>query len=222
MLTGIGMVTPLGNTREETWDEHHRRPQRRRADHDLPAARRTGALRLRGQGLRADRRHGSQARPSYGSLLPVRAGGRAGGDRGLRPRRHGGRPRRAHGHGGGDRHRRPADARSRARAPVLEGHRSHEPALDHDADPEHGRRDGLDGVRLPRAVEHGHDRLRSVLDGDRRRGRHDPGRPRRRDGRGRQRGADHADRRRRVLCHARDLAAQRRPRDGEPPVRRGP
>ena len=66
------------------------------------------------------------------------------------------RPRRAHRHRGRDGHRRPADARPRARAPLLEGHRSHEPALDHDADPEHGRRDGLDGVRLPRPVEHGH------------------------------------------------------------------
>ncbi len=48
----------------------------------------------------------------------------------------------------------------------------------------------------------------------------DPRRPRRRHGRGRQRGADHAHRRRRLLRHARDLAAQRRPRDGQPAVRR--
>ena len=67
------------------------------------------------------------------------------------------------------------------------------------------------GFRGP--VEHRDHRLRGLLDGDRRRRRHDPRRPRRRDGRGRHRGADHADRRRRVLRDARDLAAQRRSRD---------
>ena len=202
-------------------EQRDRRQERRRADHDLPAARRTRALRVRGQGVRADRRDGPQARAAHGSLLPVRARGCARGDRGLGPRCHRRRARRAHGHGCRDRHRRTADARSRARAPVREGHRSHEPALDHDADPEHGCRHGLDGVRLPRALEHGHDRVRRVLDGDRRCRRNDPRRTRRRDGRRRQRGADHADRRRRLLCDARDLAAQRRSADGQPAVRRG-
>ena len=56
MLTGIGMVTPLGNTREETWEGVIAGRSGGGSDHDLPAARRSGPLRLRGQGLRPDRR----------------------------------------------------------------------------------------------------------------------------------------------------------------------
>ena len=220
MLTGIGMVTPIGNTREETWDS-------------VVAGRSGGApitiFPLRDAPVRfacevkdfeptvAMDRKLARRTDRY---TPVRARRRARGDRGRGPRRDRGRARRAHGYGRGDGHRRAADARPRPRAPLLEGHRPHEPALDHDADPEHGRRDGLDGVRLPRPVEHRHDGLRRLLDGDRRCRRHHPRRPRGRHGRGRQRGADHAHRRRRVLRHARHLAAQRRSRDGQPAVRR--
>ena len=48
VVTGIGAVTSLGNTFEETWAGVDRRPLRRRPDHAVRHHRLPGALRLRG------------------------------------------------------------------------------------------------------------------------------------------------------------------------------
>ena len=87
-----------------------------------------------------------------------------------------------------------------------------EPDVDHDADPEHGLGDDLDGARHARArscLVHG---LCRLLDGDRRRRLVHPRRPLRRHARRRHRGPDHAARHRRLLRDARDLDARGRPR----------
>ena len=223
VLTGIGMVTPLGTTREETWENIVGRQQRRRARSRSSrcATRRCASPARSRTSTRRSRMDRKLARRTDRYAQFVLVGG-ARGDRGRGLDVTADGPRRAHRHRGRDGHRRPADARRRRTSTSSrKGIDRMSPLWITMLIPNMGARDGLDGVRLPRPVEHASCTAcaaSSMAIGDARRD--DPRRARRRDGRGRQRGADHADRRRRLLRDARDLAAQRRSRDGQPAVRR--
>ena len=87
---------------------------------------------------------------------------------------------------------------------------------------EHGRGLGLDGARRARAARRSLHRLRRVGDGNRRGLRRDQARSRRGDALRRQRGGSDTARGRRLCRNARPLPPQRRPRPGEPSLRRRP
>ena len=84
VVTGLGLVTPVGNDVESTWTRAARRqaPAPRRSRSSI-RQQLSGALRLRGEGVRPAAVHGPQGSAALRPLRPVRARGRApGGDPG--------------------------------------------------------------------------------------------------------------------------------------------
>ena len=218
VVTGLGMVTPLGNTVEDSWAAARRRRVRRREDHAVRHDGIPGRLRVRGEGPRSHGLHRLQGVAADGSLHAPRARGRPAGRDGLGPRhRVGARARR--------RRRRDRDRRPEVLRGLHPGARRArpgpgQPVLDRPDHPEPRRRLGLDGARHEGPAALRVHRVRRVEHGDRRRARRDPARPRRRDDLRRDGGAGVARRDRRLRRDARDLAAERRSEGGLAPVRR--
>ncbi len=179
-----------------------------------------GQLRLRAEGLRSAPVARPQAGAAHGSLRADDRGRGPPGRGGLGARR---RARsRAHRRLDRHRHRRAQGVPGLLRPAPEARPRPCEPVLDPADHPEHGRRLGLDGARHARPALVAVHRVRRVQHGDRRGDRHDPARPRRRRLRRRDRGRSDVGRHRRVQRDARALTQERRAREGEPALRRGP
>ena len=224
VITGIGLVTPIGNDLESTWSallagKNGAGPT---TQFDTTNFATKFACEVKDwEPSQVVRQARAQApRP----LPPVRRRRRDDGGRGRRARR--ARSRRARRSAGacyiGAGPRRRADDRGHLRRAAGEGaaprllavlrHRHHhQRAAGHGLDPH--RRDRPEHLARLGVLD------RRAL--DRRGDARDPPRLRRRHDRRRRRGDDHDPRRRRLQRDARDVDPQRRAREGEPPVRQG-
>ena len=208
-MTGLGMVTPLGNTVEDSWAAlvagESGAGQITQFDPDgFPV---DFACEVKDLDVTDYVDYKASRRMDRFTHLALAAARQAEADSGPRHRR-GGRARRR---GGRDGDRRPQVVRGLHPGARRARPRPRQPVLDRPDHPEPRRRLGLDGARHegPAALRvHG---VRRVEHGDRRRPRRDPARPRRRDDLRRHRGAGLPRRDRRVRRDARDLAPQRRP-----------
>ena len=221
VVTGVGLISPVGIGTEANWEALLAGAVRHRADHALRSRRIRGAHCGRGQGLRPAAVHREEGRQEGGRLHPVRArrgavrrrGRAAGGHRGQRRRR-----RRLHRLG----HRRVLDDRARAQGAAEGRAAPHLPVLHSRVHHQSRRRAGVDPVRRARAEPGDLHRLHGVGARHRRGVRDHPPRRCRGDDRRRIRGRHHADGRRRVRRDAGPLDAQRRARAREPALRPRP
>ena len=221
VVTGLGAITPLGLDAPTTWEGLRRRTVRRRPDHALRRLRPAGADRRRGARLRPRGAARTQAHAALGALLAS--------SRSARRARRSPTPASTS---------RPAPTGSGvvinsavAGVPETEdnidalragGPRDVSAVLRPGDDPEHGRLRGRD---RPRGARPGH-RQRARLRERQLRAAGgaaaDPRRRGRRRGRRRHRRGDHRGDVRGAGQHGAAVAAQRRARAREPPVRRRP
>ena len=223
VVTGVGLVSPLGIGTEANWDALLRGPQRHRPDHAL---RRVGVLdadRGRGQGLRSAAVHREERRQEDGRLHPVRDRGVAvrdgrreadgdAGDRAARRRVH-----RARASAGSRTIEREHRALPRRRARARSRRSSFPSAIINLAAGQVSIRFGAKGPNSATCTAcsaSAHAIGDAVRD--------HPARRRRRDDRRRLRGGDHADGRRRVRARcARCRTRNDDPAARQPPVRQG-
>ena len=218
VVTGIGAVTSLGNTFEETWEGLI---AGRSGAGPITQFDTTGypvhfACEVQDLEVTDYVDYKASRRMDRFTHLALAAARQAEADSGLDDRadRRSCRCRRR------DRDRRPEVVRA-VRQPAQRARaRPRQPVLDRADHPESRRRLGLDRARHARAAALAVHRLRRVQHGDRRRHGRDSPRPRRRDDLRRHRGAGDERQHRRLRRHARDLAAQRRSGARLPPVRR--
>ena len=217
VITGMGAVTPLGNSAADDVAGCDRRAERRRLHPDVRLVRVPRTHRRRGQGrLRPERaclRQGDEtARPQH----PVRA---LGGEGGARRRRHQRLPAGARGRRPRLRYRRAP----RAAAPVRRSARARSgpglPVVHAERPPRLGERPGGDRARDPGTELRGRLGLRDRVARDRRRRRSRPPRLRRRGRRGRHRGVHPSAVLRGLLLHAGSRRRGGRPGEGLPAVR---
>ena len=218
VITGVGAVTPIGNTAEEFWTALLAGAVGHRAHHPVRRHRLSHPHRGRGEGLRpahatSTRRTTASSTRSSSTRWPARSW------RWRTPALdtgQGGRHRFGVLVGSGiggittllDTHKTLLDEGARPRLALLHP----------DADRQHGLRPDLDALRRQGAELLGGDRVRHRQPRDRRRHPDHPARRRRRDDRGRRRGHHHPAHHRGLLPDEGDVHAQRRAR----PRPRGP
>ena len=81
VVTGVGMLTPIGNTAAEAWTNALAGASGAASDPDVRHPGSCGQVQLVGQGIRSDAVHGQEGSAPLRPVHPIRHGGRGAGDR---------------------------------------------------------------------------------------------------------------------------------------------